>query len=132
MPSSSQTIVDLEKRFWQAMVDNDANTAVEMLTEPAIVVSAHGAVQFDHATYRQMAEKGPRVLTGFELSDINVVFPSETTAIASYRVKQTVAARGQKDGTVEEMNDTSTWVKLDGAWKCAMHTETPSNGKLNA
>jgi ketosteroid isomerase-like protein len=129
MASPRETIIDLENRFWQSMIDNDADTAVEMLTEPALMVSAHGAMQFDHAAYRQMAEKGPRVLTGFELSDVNVVFPNETTAIATYRVKQQVAGRGQNDGTIEEMNDTSTWIKADGAWKCAIHTETPANGQ---
>jgi ketosteroid isomerase-like protein len=125
MASPSRTIIDLENRFWQSMVDNDADTAVDMLTEPALMVSAHGAMQFDHAAYRQMAEKGPRVLTGFELSDVKVVFPTETTAIATYRVKQQVAGREGRKDSVEEMNDSSTWVKLDGAWKCAMHTETP-------
>lgn len=127
MASPRETIVDLENRFWQSMIDNDPDTATELLTEPALMVSAHGAMQFDHAGYRKMAEQGPMVLTNYELSDMQVVFPSETTAIATYRVKQTVAQRGEKAGSdVQEMNDTSTWIKEDGEWKCAMHTETPA------
>jgi hypothetical protein len=130
MASLSETIVDLETRFWQSMVDNDPDTATELLTEPALMVSGHGAMKFDHAGYRKMAEMGPMVLTGYELSDMQVVFPNETTAIATYHVKQTVAQRGGNEGTdVQEMNDTSTWIKEDGAWKCAMHTETPANAR---
>lgn len=44
-----------------------------MLTEPALMVGAHGTFQFDHAKYREMAEKGPMVLRSYELSDMNVV-----------------------------------------------------------
>jgi ketosteroid isomerase-like protein len=130
MNSPAQVIEELENRFWQSLVDDDAGAATELLTEPALMVSTHGAMKFDHAGYRRMAEKGPRVLTGYELSDMQVVFPNETTAIATYHVRQTVAPRGEKDrGDVQEMNDTSTWIKEDGSWKCAMHTETPADGE---
>jgi hypothetical protein len=44
-------------------------------------------------------------------------------------VRQKVAQRGAEErADVQEMNDSSTWIKLDGAWKCAMHTETPVSG----
>jgi hypothetical protein len=130
MASPSKTIEELENKFWQSMVDNDSDTAIELLTEPALMVGSHGAMQFDHAAYRKMAEKGPMVVTGFEFSDMQVVFPNETTAIATYHVKQEVAQRDDKRSTdVQEMNDTSTWIKEDGSWKCAMHTETPANSK---
>ena len=49
----------------------------------------------------------------------------DSTAILSYRVKQGVAPRGKGATTEQEMNDTSTWVKTDHGWRCAMHTETP-------
>jgi hypothetical protein len=73
-----------------------------------------------------MAEQGPVVLTSFELEDVKVTFPNDTTAIVTYRVKQVMAPRGQKGGEPEEMNDTSTWIKTDDGWRCAMHTETPA------
>src|ERR1700755_2281611 len=111
MPTPTETIIELEKRFWQSMVDNDTDTAIEMLTEPAIMVSSHGAMQFDHTQYRQMAEKGSMVVESFELSDMQVVFPNDTTAVLMYHAKQKVAQRGKSNGTVQEMNDSSTWIK---------------------
>jgi ketosteroid isomerase-like protein len=129
MSTPSETLIDLEKKFWQSMVDNDADAAIGLLTEPAVMVSAHGAMKFDHAGYRKMAEQGPRVLTGFDLSDVQVVFPNENTGVVTYHVTQRVAGRGQKGGDTEEMNDTSTWVKHGDEWKCVMHTETPANAK---
>ncbi|RZL90069.1 MAG: nuclear transport factor 2 family protein [Variovorax sp.] len=121
-----KTLIDLETRFWQSMVDQNTDVALSMLNEPALMISAHGAIKFDHAGYRKMAEQGTMVLTSFELSDIDVVYPNDTTAILTYRVKQGVADRGKADtSTKTEMVDTSTWVQAENDWRCVMHTETP-------
>ena len=125
MKNQSSTLVDLENKFWQSMVDRDTDVALDLLCEPALMVSAHGAMKFDHAAYRKMADQGSMVVKSFEFSDMEVVFPNDATAILSYRVKQGVAARDKGATTEQEMNDTSTWVRTDDGWRCAMHTETP-------
>jgi hypothetical protein len=127
MPTPSKTLIDLETKFWQSLVDQDTDAALELLNQPALMVGTHGAMKFDHAGYRKMAEKGPSVLTEFELSKMDVVFPNDTTAILTYHVSQKVAARDNKDSKTQEMNDTSTWVKAGARWQCVMHTETPAN-----
>lgn len=128
MPNPRETLVELENQFWQSIVDQDTDTAVELLTEPALMVSTHGTMKFDHAGYRHMAEKGSMVLKKFELSDMDVLFPNESTAVITYHVKQQLAPRGKNGVMDQEMNDTSTWIKEDGEWKCVMHTETPAGG----
>ena len=128
MTTPSKTLMDLEKKFWQSMVDEDTDTALQMLNEPALMVSAHGSMKFDHAGYRKMAGQGSMVVTSFEFSDMDVVFPNEETAIVTYRVKQGVAMRGNGKKSVREMNDTSTWIRAGTQWKCVMHTETPAEG----
>jgi hypothetical protein len=65
MPTPSETVIDLEKKFWQSMVDNDSDTAINMLCEPALMVSSHGAMKFDRAGYRRMAEQGQYTLSDF-------------------------------------------------------------------
>ena len=132
MPMPSKTLIDLEKKFWQSMVDQDTDAALRMLQEPALMVSSHGAIKFDHAGYRKMAEQGSMVVTSFELSEVETVFPNDTTAILTYRVKQQVAARGDGKSTLQEMNDTSTWVSTPHGWKCVMHTETPAESQAAA
>ena len=130
MPSPSKTLIDLETKFWQSMVDQDTDAALEMLSEPALMVSSQGAMKFDHDAYRKMAENGQWTLKSFELSDVQVVFPNESTAVLTYHVKQKVAQRGKDKNTVEEMNDTSTWIKDGDEWRCVIHTETPAgNGR---
>lgn len=131
MSTAPQTLIDLEKKFWQSMVDQDTDTAIDMLSEPAVMVSSHGAMKFDHAGYRSMAEKGPMVITGFELSDVEVLMPSDSTAILTYRVRQTVAPRDMTQGagqhaTTQDMLDSSTWIRDGLGWRCVMHTETPA------
>ena len=66
------------------------------------------------------------VLTSFEFSDMDVMFPNDTTAVVTYRVRQGVAPRGEGESTTQEMNDTSTWVQKGTGWECVMHTETPA------
>lgn len=124
MHTSGKTLMDLENRFWQSMVDQDTEAAVAMLNEPALMVSGHGAMQFDHAGYRKMAEQGSMVLKRFELRDTQVMFPNDTTAILTYKVTQDVAPRGKSSVTTQQMADTSTWVRGSEGWRCVMHTET--------
>jgi len=128
MNATSKNIVELEKKFWQAMVDQDADTAIGLLSEPAVMVSSHGAMKFDHAGYRKMADQGPTVVKSFELDDVEVVFPNEDTAVLTYRVTQGVGPRGKSETTSQEMNDSSTWIRAGKDWKCVMHTETPAQG----
>jgi hypothetical protein len=125
MQASAKRLVDLERKFWKSMVEEDTDTAVSLLSEPALMVSPHGSMKFDHAGYRNMAEHGTMVLKSFELSDVEVVFPNDETAVLSYRVKQTMSPRGKSEAQTQEMADTSTWVRNEGQWLCVMHTETP-------
>ena len=132
MATPSKTLIELEKKFWQSMVDQDTDAALQMLEEPALMVGSHGTIKVDHAGYRKMAEQGSMVVKSFELSDVETVFPNDTTAILTYRVKQKVAARQDGKSSVQEMNDTSTWVSTRDGWKCVMHTETPAESKAGA
>jgi hypothetical protein len=125
MPTADSTLIALEKKFWQSMVDEDTDTALGLLAEPSTMVSSHGAMSFDHEQYREMAENGSMVIKSFELSDVKVVHPNDDTAVLTYRVKQAIAQRGEGAETVEqEMADASVWLRKDGEWLCVMHTET--------
>ncbi|MDR7306833.1 nuclear transport factor 2 family protein [Rhodoferax saidenbachensis] len=126
MPTSSQTLIDLETKFWQSMVDQDTDTAVALLNEPALMVSAQGAFKFDHAGYRRMANKASMTVASFQLSDVEVVFPDDTTAIVTYGVKQEIVAPGLGEPLTQEMHDSSTWIQKGKRWQCVMHTETPA------
>ena len=125
MTTPSKTLIDLETKFWQSLVDQDIAAALQLLHDPACMATAHGAMKFDHAGYRKMAEQGSMVVTSFALSDVEVMFPTETTAVLTYRVKQSVGARDGGNSTTQNMSDTSTWVHVGNRWQCVLHTESP-------
>ena len=119
---SKQEIEQLERTFWQSMVDGRPELATQMLTEPAVMVSSHGPSKFDHAAYEKMARDDRQRLVDYAISGMDVVFPREDVAVANYRVKQTIEA----DGCYVENDvfDTSTWIKVGDRWLCVMHTES--------
>ena len=129
MITSAKTLIELETKFGQSMVDQDADAALRLLHDPSQMASSHGAMRFDHAGYRKMAEQGARVVTSFELSDVEVVFPTETTAVLTYQVKQTVAKREGGESSTQNMSDTSTWVHAGKRWQCVLHTESEMQAK---
>ena len=132
MRTPAKDVVDLERKFWQAIVEQDSDTATELLCEPALMVSTHGAMKFDHDGYRKMAEEGSLILTSFELSNMQIVFPNENTAVLTYHVRQNLKPRTVGSPMIQEMNDTSTWIRTLDGWKCVVHTETPSHSKSMA
>jgi ketosteroid isomerase-like protein len=121
-PQRQQEIERLENAFWQSMVDGEARVATAMLTEPAVMVSGHGAMKFDHAGYEKMASNDSYRLVDFTLSKMDVVFPRDDLAVATYHASQTM----EKEGKPLQMEafDSSTWIRLHEGWKCVAHTES--------
>lgn len=117
-----QQIETLEHAFWQSMVDGDHAAATAMLTEPAVVVGNRGVNTFDHAAYAAMARNGDVQIIAFTLSRMAVVFPRDDVAVATYHVSQDLRMQGEPMHL--DCHDSSTWVLLDGGWKCVVHTES--------
>ena len=122
MPMNKQTIVDLETRFWQSMVDKDAKLAKTLIADDCLITGPMGAMKLDPDKYEAMTEEGRWTLESFKLSDLNVIFPSDDTAIVAYKVRQ----KGEMDGKAMDLScaDSTTWVRDGGDWKCALHTES--------
>lgn len=125
MKTVRDTLIELENRFWQSMVEGQTEVALAMLTERAFLVNPQVAMKFDHAGYRRMADHASMVVTRYELGDMDVTLLGDSTAILSYDVTQVIAEKNQLGETEQRMRDTSTWVNIGGRWLCAMHTESP-------
>lgn len=122
--TTQDEIMDLERRFWQSMVDMDIDTAVSLLDEQSTSAGARGIRYFDPAGYGEMARSGNARLTSFEFFDERVVFPIPDVAIASYGARQSFTMDGRSHGMV--VYDTTTWVRKSGKWLASAHTETPA------
>ena len=121
MPETNE-VADLERQYWQALKDKDVEAALALTDEPCIVAGASGVGQIDHEAYAGMMENATWELVDFELRDVQVRPLGEDTAIVAYTVHEQLTV----DGKPVEFNaaDTSTWVRRDGRWLCALHTES--------
>lgn len=122
MKQDHRQIEQLERAFWQSMVDDKPNVAAGMLAERALMVSGHGAMSFDPAGYLKMANDPSHKLLDYTLSDMDVLFPSDDLAIATYKAEQLVEHDGKS--MAMQVVDSSTWVRNGGDWKCVAHTES--------
>ena len=122
MADSTQTIVDLETRFWKALVEKDTAKAAAMIADECLITGPSGAMRITPNKYTQMMQDGQWTLDTFEFSELKVIFPTEDTAVVAYKVHQ----RGELKGQPMDMQcaDSTAWVKDGRAWKCALHTET--------
>lgn len=120
--TSAADIMKLETEFWQSLVDGKPQKAGALLTGTATSVAMSGIHHFSPAEYVTLAEQGPAKVTGFSFSKEKVLFPVADVAIATYEVAQTIQMNGQSQEMV--CLDTTTWVRRDGRWLAAVHTET--------
>ncbi|HEX2602223.1 MAG TPA: nuclear transport factor 2 family protein [Gemmatimonadaceae bacterium] len=115
------TLQDLEKQYWQAIKDRDVQAAMRLTDDPCIVTGAQGVARITHQAFAGMLQAGGWTLHEFTLSDMQVRLLSEDAAILAYRVKESLTVEGK--AIMLEASDSSTWVKRDGQWMCALHTE---------
>jgi len=122
MPTTKQTIVDLETRFWQSMVDKDAKLAKTMIADECLITGPMGSMKIDPRKYQAMTEEGQWNLDSFKFSDMDVIFPSDDVAVVAYKVHQ----KGDMKGKDMDLKcaDSTTWVRDGETWKCVLHTET--------
>ena len=60
----------------------------------------------------------------FDLEDVHVRKLSDGVVALAYKVKESLVVEGQ-DISMEAF-DASVWVRRNGEWVCALHTESPS------
>jgi uncharacterized protein (TIGR02246 family) len=115
-------LVALEKQYWQAVKDKDADTALRLTDDFCIVTGAQGVGHMDKQKLAAQMKGAPYTLNAFELQDIEVRLLSDDVAILAYKVREELTV---EDKPVKlEASDASTWVRRDGRWRCALHTES--------
>lgn len=121
--TTAADIMKLETEFWQSLVDGAPEKAAALLTDKAANAAMYGIHHFSPAEYLKMAKDGPAKLTSFSFSNEKVFFPAPDVAVATYEARQSF----EMDGKAHEMAcfDTTTWVKNNGRWLAAVHTESP-------
>jgi hypothetical protein len=115
-------LLGLERQYWQSIKDNQPDTMSRLSADPCVVAGAQGIGLLDHATLRKMAGSAAWKLEAFELSKPIVRTIAPDVAVVAYQVQETLTVDG-KSVTLDAA-DLSTWVRRDGRWTCAAHTES--------
>jgi len=118
-----QEILELERRFWRAMMEHDVETALSLTDFPCIVAGPQGCMSVDQPTFEKMMRQDGHTIRSAELGDdAKVRMVSDDVAVIAYDVHEQVEVDGKP--LTLDVHDTSTWVRKDGRWRCALHTES--------
>lgn len=113
-------LLDTERASWVAL-STSGRAAAEFfdasLADDVLVLLPGGTVIDDRAAGVQSMQGVP--WTGFELSDERVTPLGSDVAVVSYR------AKASREGGDYEALFNSTYVRRDGAWRLALHQQTP-------
>jgi len=125
-PAKTNELLKLEHRFWNAMQKKDARVAEQMTDDGCIVVGAQGVSAIDAKTMGKLTTEGKWELGEYSFDENNtqVRMLSDDVAIVAYKVNERVVVDGNE--LPIEANDASVWVKREGKWLCALHTESLS------
>jgi len=116
-------LLNLERRFWQALQDRDVDTAAALTDEPCILTGAQGVGAIDRKTFVAMMKAPTWTINGFQIKEgAQVRLLSEDVAIVAYEVHEELTVDGQPVSL--DAADASTWVRRNGRWLCALHTES--------
>jgi len=106
------------------MRDKDGEAASDMTHDNCIVVGAQGVSAVDPTTMARLTKEGDWELERytFDESTAQVQFLNDDVALVAYNVKEKLTVDGKPLNL--EANDASVWVRRNGEWRCALHTES--------
>jgi uncharacterized protein (TIGR02246 family) len=118
----TQELLELEKKYWQAIKDHDAEAAAGLTDETCIVAGPSGVAKMDRRRLTAMMNAASYELNHFELDPkAHVRLINDDVAIIAYEVHEDLTVDGKSVSV--DAADSSIWVRRDGKWLCAMHTE---------
>ena len=132
MPAAvDQELLDLEKQYWEAIRNRDGASATRMSDARCLVVGPQGISDLDREALAGQVENAPYELKKYRLDeDVRVREIADGVALIAYKVTEEVVLDGRP--TTLQAYDSSIWVKRDGGWVCAAHTETIAENKKGA
>jgi len=126
MPTTSDTLkqelFELEHRFWKALQDGDAETAMSLTDETCIVTGAQGVGAMDRGTLGAMMKNATYKLLAFRLEQPEMRQLGDDVAVLAYKVYEELTVDGKP--VAFDAADASTWIRRGGRWLCALHTES--------
>lgn len=117
-----QAVAEAERQYWQAIKDEDAEAASRLTDESCLMAGSQGVGRINHETLAAMMKAPTWSLKHFDLSDVDVHMVTPDVAVVAYKVHEDLVVDGKSVSL--DAADASTWLKRDGRWVCALHTES--------
>jgi hypothetical protein len=117
-----QQLIALEEKFWESMKNKDLDAALALTADPVILTGAQGVSRIDKATFAKLMTGAKWTLHDFDIHDVEVEQLSDDVAVIGYKVHENLTVDGERLSL--DAADASTWVRHNGSWVCALHTES--------
>ncbi|MDP3153559.1 MAG: nuclear transport factor 2 family protein [Archangium sp.] len=120
--NATEELMELERQFWEAIKNRDGKTAAALSDDPCVVTGAQGFGSYTPKQVGAMMNDGRYELRSFRFAkNPEVQLIGDDVAVVAYRVHEDLVVEGKPVSL--EATDSSTWVRRDGQWRCALHTE---------
>jgi hypothetical protein len=116
-------LLEAEKQYWKAIQDKNVDAAQRLTDDSCIVVGAQGVGRISKQSLAGMMNAAKYTLQDFKISDdVQVTMLSDDVAIVGYKVHEDLTVEGKPVSL--DAADASVWVRREGRWRCALHTES--------
>ena len=116
-------VLELEKRFWQAIKDENIEEITSLTDDQSLVTGSQGIGLLDRKSMTEMMKSPGWKLDRFEIKDGAQVLQLQDDIVAlGYEVMEELTVDGKP--VKLEAADASVWIRRDGQWRCAVHTES--------
>ena len=120
--NATEELMELERQYWEAIKNRDGKTAAALSDDPCVVTGAQGFGSFTPKQLGAMMNDGRYELRSYRIEkNPEVQLIGDDVAVVAYRVHEDLIVEGKPVSV--EATDSSTWVRRDGQWRCALHTE---------
>jgi uncharacterized protein (TIGR02246 family) len=123
LDSEQMRLLELETAYWEAFKRRDGKAAMALSTEDCVVTGAQGFGKISRQHLADMVDDARYELLDYQIGEgAEVQLVGKDVAIVAYKVREELLVEG-KEVTIDAA-DSSTWVRRDGTWLCALHTES--------
>jgi uncharacterized protein (TIGR02246 family) len=119
--TANDELMQLERQYWEALKNKDPRTAMALSDDPCLLTGAQGYGSYSTKQLGAMMNDGRYELRDFRIDDAEVQLIGPDVAIVAYKVHEDLMVEGKP--VALDAADSSTWVKREGRWRCALHTE---------
>ncbi len=115
-------LLALEERYWRAMMRRDYADALRLSDDPCIITGAQGVATIDKGALASLLELSAYTLRSFEVTAAQVRLLRDDVAVVAYTVREELTVDGEP--ITLDAADSSVWVRREGRWLCAAHSES--------